>query len=190
MTVTAVRNADEVVAGPGLLLVAPIGTSEPSTTADLDTATLPSTWREVGYTEDGSTFSYKITSDTLEVAEELDSIRTMITGRQGTVAFQMAQPVRENLALALNMGAAEASDNTGLEPPDEDDMLRVMLLHISNDASPVRGVLFRKVFNTAGLELNWSKAPKKSLVAVEFSLEKPSAAKPFKVYPNSNALAA
>lgn len=188
MAPTTTKSADEVVAGPGLLYVAPLGTTEPTTSSDL--SSLPSAWREVGYTDKGSTFSYKITAEGLDVAEELDPVGTRITKRAGTVTFQMAQASRRNLALALNLGAAAANDATTLEPPDESAMLRVMLLRVSTDASAVRGVLFRKVFNTGGLEINFSEAPDKSVIPVEFALEKPTSAKSFIVFPNASGLAA
>lgn len=190
MAVTTTRSSTEVAVDPGLLYVAPIGTTEPTASTDLAAASLPSAWREVGYTEDGSVFKYDVKSEDIEVAEELDPILSMITGRTGTLEFKMAQSTRRNLYLALNMGASGASDATTLEPPDPSAMVRVMLLHVSNDAGAVRGTLFRQCFNTGGLELSFSKAPDKVLLPVMFKLEKPTSKTPFKVFPNASGIIA
>ena len=125
-----------------------------------------------------------------EVAEELDPIQSVITGRSGTLEFKMAQATRRNLYLALNMGAAGANDGTTVEPPDPSAMVRVMLLHVSNDAGSVRGTLFRQCFNTGGLEEDFSKAPKKVLLPVMFKLEKPTGKKPFITFPNASGVIA
>lgn len=186
MAVVSTRSSTETTIDVGLLYVAPIGTAEPTASTDLAAATLPSAWREIGYTEDGSVFKYDIKSEKVEVAEELDPIGSVITSRSGTLEFKMAQSVRNRLALALNMGAAGANDATTIEPPDPSGMVRVMLLHVSNDAGAVRGTLFRQCFNVGGLELDFSKAPKKVLLPVMFDLEKPTGKKPFITFPNAN----
>jgi len=190
MAVVTTRSSTEVVVDPGLLYVAAIGTTEPTASTDLAAATLPSAWREVGYTEDGSVFKYETKSEDIEVAEELDPILSMITGRSGTLEFQMAQASRRNLFLALNSGAAGANAATTLEPPDPSAMVRVMLLHVSNDAGAVRGTLFRQCFNVGGLELDYSKAPKKVMIPVTFKLEKPTSKTPFIVFPNASGIVA
>lgn len=190
MAVTTTRSSSEISVDPGLLYVAAIGTTEPTASTDLAAASLPSTWREVGYTEEGSTFKYDVKSEDIEVAEELDPIASSITGRTGTIEFKMAQNSRKNLYLALNMGATTTNDATTIEPPDPSAMVRVMLLHVSNDAGSVRGTLFRQCFNTGGLEMDFSKAPKKVLIPVTFKLEKPTGHTSFKVFPNASGILA
>lgn len=190
MAVVSTRSSSEISVDPGLLYVAAIGTAEPSASTDLAAASLPSAWREVGYTEDGSLFKYDVKSEDIEVAEELDPIASSITARTGTLEFKMAQNTRKNLYLALNMGATTTNDATAVEPPDPSAMVRVMLLHVSNDAGSVRGTLFRQCFNTGGLELDFAKAPKKVLVPVTFKLEKPTSKTSFKVFPNASGVIA
>lgn len=190
MAVVQTRSSTELAIDPGLLYVAPIGTTEPTASTDLAAASLPSAWREIGYTEDGSVFKYDVKSEKIEVAEELDPIASMITSRSGTLEFKMAQAARRNLALALNTGASAVNDATTIEPPAPSAMVRVMLLHVSNDAGDVRGTLFRQCFNVGGLELDFSKAPKKTLMPVMFDLEKPTGKTSFKVYPNASGVIA
>lgn len=188
MAVVTTRSSGETPVGPGLLYVAAIGTTEPTTSADLAAASLPSAWREVGYTEDGSVWKYETKSEDIEVAEELDPISSAITARTGSLEFKMKQATRRNLALAINSGAASANDGTTLEPPDPSGMVRVMLLHVSNDENAVRGILFRQCFNTGGLEVDWSKAPKTPLLPVMFKLEKPTSKKPWIAFPNASGV--
>lgn len=190
MAVVSTRSSTEVVVDPGLLYVAAIGTTEPTASTDLAAASLPSAWREVGYTEDGSVFKYDVKSEPIPVAEELDPIGYAITDRSGSLEFKMKQATRRNLFLAINSGAAGANDGTTVEPPDPSAMVRVMLLHVSNDASAVRGILFRQCFNTGGLEIDWSKAPKTPLLPVMFALEKPTGETPWIAFPNANGLVA
>lgn len=190
MAAVSTRSSTELAIDPGLLYVAAIGTTEPTASTDLAAASLPSAWREVGYTEDGSVFKYDVKSEKIEVAEELDPIQSVITGRSGTLEFKMAQATRRNLYLALNKGATTTNDATTVEPPDPSAMVRVMLLHVSNDAGNVRGTLFRQCFNTGGLEMDFSKAPKKVLLPVMFDLEKPTGKTSFITFPNASGVIA
>lgn len=185
----ATGTATNVSLGPGWLYVAAIGTTEPTSAS----AALPSAWRDVGYTEEGSTFSYEYENEGIEVAEELDAIRYVTTGRAGTLAFNMAEATRRNLALALNAGAAAANDATAIEPTAAGSEVRVMAVWDSGDATAVAAGtssrwLFRQCFQAGNIEIDRHKAPDKSLIPVEFRLEKPTGLQPFKVFPNSSFL--
>ncbi len=173
------RNANQVIAGVGLLYVAPIGTAEPtSATAALDPA-----YREVGYTDAGATISTEITTEAIEVAEELEPIGNATSSRTATLAFAMAQASRENLALALNRGI-QANDATALEPPDAAEEKYVMGA-LRTDQGALW--LFRKMKNTGSFELPRAKTGK-TLISVTFTLFKPTGAKQFTVFPNASGL--
>lgn len=165
-----------VLIGPGTLYVAPIGTAEPASA----TATLDAAFREVGYTEDGTTFNYEITTEDVNVAEEYDPVMIATTGRSGSVAFQMAEATRRNLALAVNSGAAGATSGS-LEPPDPGSEVRVMIL--LQTAEGARW-LFRRCLQSGSIGIQRNKAPQKALLPVTFKLEKPTGAKPFIVWPS------
>ena len=71
MPPTATKSTAEVAVDVGILYAAPIGTTEPTGASSvLDTA-----WREVGYTEDGTTFSTEVDAQEIVVEELLDPIR-------------------------------------------------------------------------------------------------------------------
>lgn len=165
-----------IAIGPGTLYVAAIATADPTSA----TASLPSTWRAVGYTEEGNTFTYEITQEEIEVAEEFDPVRIDTTKRAGTVAFSMAEMTRANLALALNLGAAATNDTTAVEPPAPGAELRVKIVLDTLGGSRW---LFRQCIQGGSLEIARKKSPDKALMPVEFKLEKPTGLQPFKVFP-------
>jgi hypothetical protein len=181
-------DATDVKVGPGRIWVAPIGTTEPASAS----AALPSAWRAVGYTEEGNTFNQEITTEPIEVAEELDPIRYVNTRRAASIQFQMAEMSRENLALALNMGANAADTAASIEPPDLGTEVRVMIVWDSNEDATdlvtnggnVRH-LYRQAYQVDPIETARQKAPQKSLLPVRFQLEKPTGLAPWKVFPNA-----
>ena len=96
-------TAENVKLGPGLIYLAPVGTPEP---VDLVTpwATVSPLWTPLGYTDEGSASKYTISSDTVEVAEELLPIRSEVTGVDVSLAFAAAEITAKNLSRALNGG--------------------------------------------------------------------------------------
>lgn len=162
--------------GPGTLYVTDIATADPTSAS----ATLPSAWRQVGYTEEGSTFEYQLTTESVFVAEALDPVRTDSTKREGKLSFSMAEMTRQNLALALNEGAAVANSTALLEPGALGAELRVKI--ILDTQSGARW-LFRKCFNGGQISIAHKKAPDKALIPVEFTLELPTGAAAFGVFP-------
>jgi len=173
------RDTTQVIAGVGLLYVAPIGTTEPTSA----TATLGTPWREVGYTEAGATISTEITSEDIEVAEESEPIGTATSKRTATLAFAMAQTSRENLALALNMGI-QPNDATAIEPPDASEEVFIMGA-LRTDQGALW--LFRKMKNAGTTDLARAKTGK-TLLGVTFTLFKPTGLKQFKVFPTADGL--
>lgn len=174
-------NVSEVTFGPGTLYVAPIGTTEPASAS----AALPSAWREIGWTEDGSVLDIAYTSDGVEVEEEFYPILYKTTKVEMTLGFSMKQASRENLALALNVAANAANDASSLEPPAPGDEVRVMFVLDTDDGARW---IFRKCFQSGSLKIDRKKAPNASLLPVQFRLEKPAASQPWKVFPNASGV--
>lgn len=174
--------------GPGLLYVAAIGTTEPTSAS----STLPSAdFTEIGYTEDGSTFTWTTESEGIMVEEEFDPIRYATTGRTGIVKFEMAETTRRNLSLAVNAGAGAANSAASLEPPAPGAEERVMIVWTSDPQGPSETAsrwVYRQCFQSGAAEVARKKSPDKALLAVEFSLEKPTGLQPWKVFPNADGL--
>lgn len=181
-------TTNSVVIGPGRLYAAPIGTTEPASCS----AALPSAWRVIGYTEEGSAFSTELTSEAIEVAEELDPIFWLNSRRTSSLALAMAEATRQNFGLALaDMTAAFASNSAAsFDPPDPDDTGACMLVWDKLDDLSALNVrwLFRQVKPSGTVELAHRKSPTKTVIAVTFNLEKPTSAAPFRVFPNSSGL--
>jgi len=171
--------------GAGRLYAAAIGTSEPASA----TAVLPSAnWYVIGYTEQGSAFQSTLTQSEVEVEEEVDPIKYVLSKRVGQVAFAMAEMRRRNLALAYGAGAGAADDATTFEPPDPGTEVAVMLVWDSDEADTPGAdntrYLFRQCKAGGTINIARRKAPNKATIATTFNLEKPSGStKPWKVYP-------
>jgi hypothetical protein len=102
-------NPTSIRVGAGLLRIAPVGAIEPT---DL-TAVWDAAWLQLGYTEEGSTFAYQLSSEAIEVAEELDPIRNETTGRTISVAFSLAEITATNVARAMNGGTMVVGAGAG-----------------------------------------------------------------------------
>ncbi len=176
-------NAQRVIhgLGPGQLFIAPLGSTEP---ADLATA-WGAAWIPLGYTDEGSEFSYELSSDVVEVAEALEPISTAVTARSITVAFASAEPTVENLKVALNGGTI--TTGTGIvtfEPPDLGTETRVMIGFETEDAKA--RYVWRQCFQTGTVSVQRRKGATKATLPMEFTVEKPAAGgRPFKVIQSS-----
>ena len=117
-------NASNISLGAGTLYVAALGSTEPT---DVTTA-LAAAWKEIGYTEEGSEISIEVSSDPVEVAEEIDPVLHVMAGRTVSISFAMAENTARNLTLALNGGTVSTGAGvTSYEPPAPSAAQRVML---------------------------------------------------------------
>lgn len=175
-------NPDDVQLGAGVLYVATLATPDPETVEDITGA---SSVREVGWTDDGSTVNFETKSEDIFAEEEFYPVKTAVTEVTATVSFAMMQSTRENLALALNLGANAANDDTILEPPTPGNETRVKLFHVT-EAGAIW--IFRRAFQSGAIQLANQKAPDKKLLPVQFKLEKPAGAEPWAVIPTADGL--
>lgn len=165
---------------PGILRVAPLGTSEPTTYS----SAWPAGWVTLGYTAEGSAFNYSLSSDNVEVAEELDILARVTTGRDGSVDVALAEMTRRNLNIAYN-GGVVLGDGAAweFEPPDLGEEVRVMLgwdAYADTGDNDLR-FIFRKCFQSGSVSIENRKGATKSTIGVSFGLEKPTGAKIMKI---------
>lgn len=175
--------------GPGRLYYAPLGTAEPT----LASAALPSAWQAVGYTEEGTEIGVDMTSEDIEVAEELEPIDNVMTKRVQTVKVTFAESTKKRLLLALGAGASYSDDGTAFEFPDPDTLVGVMLIWDSETATTPTIAnsrwLFRSVKPTGTITRVNNKAPNKRTIAVTFNAYKPDASnRAIKVFPTPTGL--
>lgn len=171
-------NPGAIALGPGYLFAAVLGTTE---VTDLATAwaTVSANWIALGYTDDGSEFTYETSSENVEVAEELDPVKTALTGRNLKVAFALAEITASNLKRAMNGGTITTGAGfVTFEPPALGEEVRLMLGFQSEDLT--ERWIYRQCLQTGNLGMARKKGAAKTTISCEFSLEKPVSLPPFK----------
>ncbi len=173
--------------GAGKLWVASLGATQPTNASTVlvesEDDGADGEWVPVGYTEAGSTFTYTVASEGIQVAEELEEILRKRTSTSSTIAFAMAEATSRNLTLAMNGGLIAAP--TSITPVDAEDEIRVMFCLETDSGARW---LFRRCYNTGNVEMTNGKAPAKRLIPVTYTCEKPDAGTSWVVFPNADGL--
>jgi hypothetical protein len=174
-------STEPIRIGPGWLYVAPVGTVEPTDlTGEFGTAGPPvlTPWTPLGYTEEGSAFSFENTFEDVMVAEELEPIQILQTQRNISVSFNLAELTAANLQTALNGGTiTNGTGTTTFEPPAAGDFTYVALAWESTDG--LERWIFRKGVQTGNVEIARRKAPAKATIPMSFRFVKPETGAPF-----------
>jgi hypothetical protein len=182
---TATRgSASKVQLGPGQLFIAALGTPEPT---DLTTAwaTVSASWTPLGYTVEGSEFSYSVSSDVVDVAEELDIIDEQETGRTIGLSFALAELTAKNLKTAMNGGTITVTGVTPnqlvtFEPPVLGQTVKVALGWEAENAK--ERWVFRECKQRGDISIARRKGAEKASIPCNFGVYKPAAGGlPFKV---------
>lgn len=166
-------NAKNVKHGPGWLYFAPVGFDETAiTSSDVDLSTI-ATVVGVGYTEEGSTFSASPKFEDIEVAEELDPIDVVATGRETSVGFSCAEVTAANISKAFNGGTVTTSSgNVTFEPPASDDAPVHTAIVWQSFAKDELWV-YRDCVQTGSVKMDRKKGTQKTTIPVEFRVLKP-----------------
>jgi hypothetical protein len=179
-----VGNPSALSLGPGTLYTAQLLSTEPS---DLVTA-WPAAWAALGYTHEGNDWSYQLNTEGVDVAEELDFVRIVPTGRVIQVKFVLAEITATNLSRALNGGTiVTGSGFVTYEPPAFGTEIRKMYGWQSDDGQ--ERWVFRQCMSGGTVEMGRKKGAAKAGIAFELNLEKPTGVQPFKVIMASPARA-
>jgi hypothetical protein len=175
---------------PGILWIGPLGTAEPTPTsaAGKFTDVLPAAWLLLGPTDDGSSFSDSVSTDTITVAEFLNAIRTVVTARTSKLSHALASWTLSNYRRAINGGVAAiapqgtaGSEVTSLEPPVEGTETRSMVLWESTD-STLR-LLGRQSFQTGEVATDFKAGAAHALIPCEWTFEQPTTGlRPWKMW--------
>jgi hypothetical protein len=188
----------QILVDPGILWITSIGTAEPTpaATAGKFSDELPPAWLLLGPTDEGSTFSDSIDTDTISVAEFLNAIRNVVTGRTSSLAFALASWTLSNYRRAINGGVAAlvptgtaGSEVTSLEPPVEGTETRAMLMWESTDTT--LRIMGRQCFQTGEVSSDFRPGADRSLIPCEYAFEQPSTGlRPWKMWAAGTARAA
>lgn len=181
----AMGNPLTLSIGPGTLyLAASLSTPEP---VDLAGA-WDAGWINLGYTEDGSTFSIETKFEDIEVAEELDPVDVLATARTLMVMFELAEITASNLKRVFNGGTiTPASGCVYYDPVTLGQETNVMIGWESNDVQ--ERWIFRKCKSTEKVEIKRKKAPNKATLPASFRAVKPPSLSPFRAIMASPARA-
>lgn len=170
-------NPDAISTGPGIIYYAPFGSAEPT---DLISA-WPAAWAALGYTKEGLAHSHEPKVAEVMVAEELYPVRHVIEAMAGMAKFAVAEITATNLKRALNGGTiTTGSGFVYYEPPAPGAEVRAMIGWQSEDGQ--ERLVLRKCFQTGNVETAHKKGADNALFPVEFKLEKPSGAQPWRHY--------
>jgi hypothetical protein len=161
-------NPKAVRVGPGRLFIAPLGTAEPTNlSSDWNAAFVP-----VGYTDEGSSFTFDQTFEDVNVAEEYDPVDTLQTARSISINFAAAEVTASNLQKAFNGGDVEtAAGIVTFEPPEAGDYTPVMVGWESDDG--LERWVFRRCVQVGSVEIARRKAPDKATIPMQFRATKP-----------------
>lgn len=180
----------QILTDPGILWIGALGTAEPTpaATAGRFSDVMPAAFLLFGPTDEGSSFSDSVDTDTINVAEFLSAIRTVVTGRASKLSFALASWTLSNYRRALNGGIAAltptgtaGSEVTSLEPPLEGTEVRAMVIWESTD-STVR-LLGRQSFQTGEVASDFKPSPDHALIPCEWSFEQPTTGlRPWKMW--------
>ena len=170
---------------PGFLFWAPLGTPEPTHTVvgSVFSDTWAAAWVRLGATEEGHTFNWQTSFDPVTVAELLDPIKYVTTGRTGSMAFALSDFHANNLKRALNGGTltttgATTTSMSTLTPPAQGAETRCMVGWESQDGTE-RLIAYQCV-NTGQLSISRRKGSDNASLNIEFQLEAPASGIPFK----------
>ncbi len=186
----AVIPQPQILTDPGSLWISALGTAEPTPESEAGKFSdeLPPAWLLLGPTDEGSTFSDSVDTDTITVAEFLNAIRNVVTGRTSSLSFALASWTLSNYRRALNGGVAAiapvgtaGSEVTSLEPPVEGSETRAMLMWESTD-NTLR-LMGRQCFQTGEVSTDFRPSPEKALIPCEYAFEQPSTGlRPWKMW--------
>lgn len=168
-------NPNAISLGPGILKTAPLLSTEPT---DLTTA-WPAAWVDLGYTQEGSEFSYELATARVEVAEELDALAVVPVGRTILVKFVLAEITATNLLRALNGGTITAGSGfVTYDPPAASAVVRRMYGWQSDDTQ--ERWVFRQCLSGGTVAISRKKGADNAGIAFELNAEKPAGVQPFK----------
>lgn len=176
-----------IATGPGWLFHAPLGSSIPTHTVSgsVFTDSWPGAWSLLGATDEGSEWSYELDTENVEVAELLDPVQVVATGRTIALAFALANISVTNFKRAMNGGTPTTSGSgatllTEFTPPELGTEVRCMIGWESQDST--ERLIGYQCFQTGGISTGRKKGADKALISCEFTFEKPVSNPPFRIW--------
>lgn len=165
MTITANLDADElVVAGDGLVLVAPEGIAFPDDIEDVITLDLPG-WTDLGYlTEAGPRAFFGRTTKDINGWQSFHALRTITTEAPSRVEFDLRQWNTENFDVAMGGVVVTATATGHMLVPEDPSFLDIRQLIVYGiDGDKHYAFCFRRTQNTKELEFPFAREDESAL---------------------------
>jgi hypothetical protein len=177
-----------VLTDPGYLFWAPLATAVPTNTVvgSVFTDSWSAPWVSLGATSDGNSFDYEMKVEPIVVAEFLDPVKYVTTGRTGAFTFALASATMTNLSKALNGSAPTVVSGSGttllsrVRPSTPGSEIRCMIGWESLDAT-VRMIAYQTI-NSGKISMDFKKAPSFTVIPCTMNFELPSSGIPFEFY--------
>src|SRR3954471_3388312 len=102
----------KILNDPGLLYYAPLGTAEPSMTVAgslFSSAAWGGLWVPFGPTDEGTEFSDKIDTDDMMVEESSYPVKTVVTKKEASVAFNLVEFTATRMKQVQNGGTLQVT---------------------------------------------------------------------------------
>jgi hypothetical protein len=172
----------------GYLFWAPPATSIPTNTVvgSVFTDSWAGPWVSLGATEDGTEFNYELSVEAISVAEFLDPVKYVTTGRTGTIAFNLTNYTLTNVTKAMNGTAAAVVSGSGTtllsraRPLTPGTETRAMIGWESLD-NTVRFIGYQ-CLSSGRITSAFKKAPSVAVIPFQFNFEVPVSGIPFEFY--------
>jgi hypothetical protein len=127
-----------------------------------------------------------MTVEPITVAELLDPVRIITTGRSGSFSFALANYTLQNLKRVFNGGTVATVSGSGVTlsssyvPPSPGAEVRAMLGWESLDHT-LRLIMYQTI-NSGAVESSYRKGAEFATLACEFQFETPTSGIPWKAY--------
>ncbi len=169
---------------PGFLFWAPFGTAAPvhAVVGSVFSDVWPAAFVRLGATEEGHAFNWQTSFEPVEVAELLDPVKYITTGRTGSIAFALSDFHMSNMKRALNGGTVTTTGTTTTTmskytPAAQGAETRCVIGWESQDGTE-RLIAFQTI-NTGQVSITRRKGADNASIPVEFQLEAPASGFPF-----------
>lgn len=165
--------------GPGALLWAPIGTTEPASTVvgGVFNDAWPAGWIVLGATASGHVWNYQVNVEAVDAAEFFDPLGYEVESRAGRLEAQLLNIVASTVAIVLNGGSKTTTGSgttlkTVVKPPAVGSEVRGMLGWESKDSK--ERYVVRQTFVSGEIAIPRNKgAANKAQVPATFNFEVP-----------------
>jgi stage V sporulation protein SpoVS len=166
--------AGNVIAGSGLLRIAPIGTALPSIDGTVYPPVWPAAWVQTGYTDQGIDLSYEPTFKDITVDEELGPIKMKLTAEKAFFSCVMAEATLENInkaiagsGLVINTATTTHTKTLGVGSAATDIEMMVGFEGLAPSSALDRVIICTRAKATAKIAMKMQRTDK-TVVALEF----------------------